>query len=297
MKAQRLEKLLSYYCPEEVTSFKQITIGVSNDAYTVTCASGNRYVIRIIHLQTPESVRAEALIQQTMIKHGISTPVYLQLTNGEFVGQDGPDTFTIAKRISGRHPKRDSLKLVQSLGAVMAKLHNILKQEDISIGYNTGQWLNPRNARIDIANCNAATQKRLRPIVDESLHVFEASLPMAIIHGELASNNIFAKGDEVTTVFDFETTEYAPRVLDVAFSYLSFVYDEELQPSSVLKALETGYNSAAGIKLTIQEDKHFNVAVRYVSAATAAWCFSRGYNEYGEKFLKVGSLSLHGESA
>jgi Ser/Thr protein kinase RdoA (MazF antagonist) len=288
MKIKRLEKLLSYYRSEEITDFKQIIIGVSNDAYSVICASGSRYVIRVIHLQTAESARAEALIQQVMTKHGISTPVYLRLSNGEFVGRDDTDTFTIATLISGRHPKHGSLKLVQSLGAIMATLHNILQQDEIAIGYNTGQWLNPRNILIDIARCNPATQKRLQPIFDETLYIFDKSLPMAIIHGELASNNIFAKGDEVTTVFDFETAEYAPRILDVAFSYLSFVYDEELEPALVRETLLKEYNSVAEIKLTSQEEEYLPTAVRYVSAATAAWCFSRNYDEYGEKFLKAG---------
>lgn len=289
MKTETLEKFLSQYRPEKIESFKQIMIGVSNDAFFVTCVSGNRYVIRIIHQQTVESVRAEALIQQVMSKHGISTPLYVQLKNGEFVGHEGSDTFTIAEYISGTHPERASLTLVESIGALMATLHNILDQSAIKVGYNTGQWLEPRTVALNIAACDEATRDRLQPIVNDSLPMFEANLPMAIIHGELASNNIFAKDDRVTTVFDFETTEYAPRILDVAYTYLSFVYGGEMEREEVLQALKAGYDSTAKMKLTAQENQYFDTAVRYASAATSAWCFSRGYPEYGEKFLKAGS--------
>lgn len=290
MKASTLESFLSQYQPEKVDHFSQITIGVSNEAFLVTCVSGNRYVVRIIHLQTVESVRAEALIQQAMVRHGISTPVYLPLANGAFVGQGGSDTFTIAKYIDGQHPDHATLKLVRSLGEVMAKLHNVLDQDMIAISYNTGQWLNPRNVAIDIARCKATIQKRLQSVINETEHIFDKNLPMAVIHGELATNNVFAEGDKVTTVFDFETTEYAPRILDIAYSYLSFVYDQELEPAAVREALEGGYNDLAKTKLSKQEHDYFKTAVRYVSAATAAWCFSREYDEYGEKFLHAGGL-------
>jgi Ser/Thr protein kinase RdoA (MazF antagonist) len=289
MKVSRLERFLRQYRSEEINDFTQIAIAVSNEAFLVSCTSGSRYVIRIIHLQTKDSVRAEVLIQQTMLKHGLSTPCYVRLKNGEFVGSDGPDSFTIASYIKGSHPDKATLKLVRSLGTTMAKLHIILDQTSIAIGYNTGQWLHPRNVAKDLIKCDSKIRARVQPLLDYNSDIFDKGLPMAVIHGELATNNIFAENSRVTTVFDFETTQYAPRILDLAYTYLSVAYDEKLKPESIFRALKTGYDGAAETKLTSAEKYYFNMALRYVCAATSTWCFSRGYDEYGEQFLRAGA--------
>ena len=78
-------------------------------------------------------------------------------------------------------------------------------------------------------------------------------------------------------------------MLEVAYTYLSVVYDGVLPPTEVLQLLRTGYDREARAKLTADENEQFGVAVHYVSTATAAWCFSRGYAEYDRKFTEAGA--------
>src|SRR4051794_13815195 len=125
MEASRLEQLLAHYRPEAVAGFKQVTIGISNDTFVVTCESGARYVIRVIHHQTIDSARVEARIQQVMLGHGLSTPLYLALRDGGYVGSDGDDAFTIAQFIAGSHPEATTLELAGSIGRVLGRLHAI----------------------------------------------------------------------------------------------------------------------------------------------------------------------------
>jgi Ser/Thr protein kinase RdoA (MazF antagonist) len=291
MEASKLEQLLAQYRPQQVVSFRQVTVGISNDTYVVTTDSGARYVIRVIHNQTAGSARVEARIQQAMARAGLSTPLYLRLRDGEYVGRDGDDAFTIADFIPGSHPETTTLKLVASMGRVLGRLHTILHQEDLAIGFNTGQWLDPRNARADAVRCEPAIRRRLETALDTSAAVFESGLPMAVIHGELATNNFFAANDEVTTIFDFETVQYAPRLLDVAYTYMACLYDGELPPAAVFDALITAYDAAAAEPLTPVERSLFPTALRWAAACAAAWCFSRGYAEYAEKFLAAGSTT------
>ena len=288
MRASRLEELLDHYRPEKVVGFRQVTVGISNETYLLTTESDARYVIRVIQNQTADSARVEARIQQAMARAGLSTPLYLRLRDGEYVGRDGDDAFTIADFIAGSHPESTSLKLVASMGQVLGRLHAILHQDELAVGFNTGQWLDPRNARADAVRCEPETRRRLETALDASTAVFESGLPMAIIHGELATNNVFAANDEVSTIFDFETVQYAPRLLDVAFTYTACVYQDELPPAAIFDALATAYDAAAAEPLTPAERSLFPTAVRWVAVCAAAWCFSRGYAEYGEKFLAAG---------
>ena len=111
---------------------------------------------------------------------------------------------------------------------------------------------------------------------------------MAVVHGEFATNNLFAVRDQVAVVFDWETVQYGPRILDLAFSWLSAVYDGSLEPGTVKDALLNAYDDAATVKLSATERQAMPMAVTFVSGATAAWCYRRGYEDYGATFLAAG---------
>jgi Ser/Thr protein kinase RdoA (MazF antagonist) len=49
---------------------------------------------------------------------------------------------------------------------------------------------------------------RLRPLADR--------LPERPLHGDWQTNNLFFRGDEITSIIDFHQADYAPRVLDLA---------------------------------------------------------------------------------
>jgi Ser/Thr protein kinase RdoA (MazF antagonist) len=280
-----LQRLLGHYLDETVTGFEQITIGVSNEAFTVTCESGERYVIRILDEQTADSAEAEGRIQQALARSGISTPLYLSSAVGPVVGRDGDRTFTVAGLIEGHHPEVATPGLVESLGRQLARLHDALDPAEVRIGFNSGQWFDPRKARVDLAQCLPDAAARVGPLLESSVAIFDLALPMAVIHGELATNNVFAEGDEVTTIFDFETAQHAPRLFDMAYTYISVVYDDVMAPATVIDRVVSGYDSAATTPLTAAERDAFTRAVRFVCASAAIWCFARQHDDHGERFL------------
>src|SRR5205823_4664426 len=57
---------------------------------------------------------------------------------------------------------------------------------------------------------------------------------------------------------------------------------------AVLRVLSSGYNSEAKTTLSTAENTYLRTALRYLSAATSAWCYARGYDQYGEKFIRAG---------
>ncbi|HEX4435776.1 MAG TPA: phosphotransferase [Solirubrobacteraceae bacterium] len=283
---ERLQSWLDQFVSDHIDRFSLVTVGLSNVTYAVTCASGERYVVRKLDSQATSSVTAEALIQQTLVERGLSSPLYLPSHTGEFVGRDGGNVFTVSRHLAGEHPASLTLELAASFGETLAQIHDALDATLIDLPENRGQWLNPRNVVAEITRCPAPAQAKLQPILERSAPLFDAELPQAIIHGELAANNVFAAAQRVTTIFDFENAEHAPRLLDLAYTYVSMVYDEQLDPAELLSALRGGYDGAAEMPLTPVEIAEIPRAVGFTATAASAWCHARGMSDYGEQFLR-----------
>src|SRR5581483_2007671 len=150
--------------------------------YLVTTESGARYVLRVLDNKTPDTAKLGPRIQKTLARPALSTPMYLRLRDGEYVGRDGDEAFTIAEFIAGSHAETTTLELVASMGRVLGRLHAILDQNELAVGFNTGQWLDPRNARAEAARCEPETRRRLETALDTTAAVLDSGLPMAVIH-------------------------------------------------------------------------------------------------------------------
>jgi Ser/Thr protein kinase RdoA (MazF antagonist) len=282
---ERLQSWLDQFFSDRIDRFSPVAVGISNVTYSVTCASGERYVVRKLDTQAVSSVAVEALIQRTLIEHGLSSPVYLPSRTGEFVGRDGTNVFTVSRHLAGEHPASLTIELAASFGETLAHVHDALDATVIDLPENRGQWLNPRNVAAEITRCPAPARAALQAILDCSAPLFDAEIPRAIIHGELATNNVFAAGRRVTTIFDFENAEHAPRLLDLAYTYVSMVYDEQLDPAELLSALLGGYEDIAPAPLTPAELAELPRAVEFTAGAASAWCHARGMSDYGGQFL------------
>jgi hypothetical protein len=113
MDASMLERFLRQYRRERIVDFSPITVGVSNQEFPGDLRIRQPFCYSGPSVQTIDSARAEALIQQAMISHGLSSPEYVRLADGEFVGQDRAGMFTIEEYIGGEHPARTSVALVR----------------------------------------------------------------------------------------------------------------------------------------------------------------------------------------
>jgi Ser/Thr protein kinase RdoA (MazF antagonist) len=281
-----LQGWLDQFVSDRILRFSLVTVGLSNLTYDVACTSGERYVIRKLDTQAVASAAAEALIQRALLERGLCSPVYLPSHTGEFVGRDDEHVFTISRHLAGEHPASLTLELATSFGETLARIHDALDATLIELPENRGQWLNQRNVAAEIARCPAPARAELQSVLERSALLFDAGLPRAIIHGELAANNVFAADQQVTTIFDFENAEHAPRLLDFAYTYVSMVYDEQLDPAELLSALRDGYDSAAATTLIEAELVELPRAVEFTAVAASAWCHARGMSDYGAQFLR-----------
>lgn len=133
------------------------------------------------------------------------------------------------------------------------------------------------------------------------LELFESNLPKALIHGDLMLDNVFADGESVTAVFDFETVEYSYRILDVARSCLSLAYAGSLDDEEILRALWCGYDERTRLADNPCREGSLSrcVAIRYCCLRSMALCQRRclvcrplpgcpGSMEYGGSLVALG---------
>lgn len=291
MDIPELNRAFNCLKPGKIVSSANITRGLANISYLVTTDSDEKYVIRQLHDQTAHNARVESTIQKELKKNHIQVPVYLSLRNGDVVGEKSGYSFTISAFFEGTGPSKRSFKLARSYGKTLALIHDALDPKHIKIHPNPAQWLSFDVASKNITSCTGRLHDTLTEQLSHSKHILGLDLPLAIIHGDLMEDNVFAEHDEIVAVFDFETAQYGIRILDIARSYLSLGYRGELHPEKLKDSLFQGYDSVARHALTEEETKHFPLALTYVATACAAWLANNGGNEFVQPFLDAAKVN------
>ena len=284
MEKDLLNRMLGLYADEEVAGFSKNAADFANPCYILTTTEGNKYALRVLGVQTPANARFETTLQARLAAHGIQTPRYLVLKNGDTVGEVDGNFFTLAPFIEGKRPSTITLALVEDFGATLATLHVAL--EGVEVETNEVQWLNPTNVELEIEKCDPVYKGPFKEKL-KSIALFKTDLPKAVIHADLGLGNVFATHDRIETVFDFETAEYSYRILDIAATYLFFSFDDVFLKEDILGAIIRGYNRHATQKITDEELAHLPEAIQYVAIACGAWSASRGLTESAQKFLNL----------
>lgn len=198
------------------------------------------------------------------------------MKNGDVVGEIDGYAFTISHIIEGQHPQVVNADLVTEFGRVLARFHNASKQLDIA-GSN---WLSEPTISQEIAAVDdPAMRLRLQQMRDQVLHLFDAGLPVANIHGDICASNVFAGNGRITTVFDLETTEKTLRIVDIGRTAIDLAW--EMKTTSVpdiLEMLRDGYEEVDG--LTDKERDALPDAVRLAAVACSAWNYNNGSQDY-----------------
>jgi Ser/Thr protein kinase RdoA (MazF antagonist) len=111
---------------------------------------------------------------------------------------------------------------------------------------------------------------------DDVLHLYDAGLPVANIHGDLWASNVFAENGRITAVFDLETTEKTLRVLDIGRTATDLAL--EMKTTSVLDILEMLRDSYEEVEaLTDKERDALLDAFRLATVACSAWNYNNGF--------------------
>jgi Ser/Thr protein kinase RdoA (MazF antagonist) len=250
--------------------------GYANESHRVDLADGDSIVVRILKLTTPERARQEVSIQHALVSAGMTTPVSQTMKNGDVIGEIDGHPFTISHMIEGQHPLAVNDELVTEFGRVLARFHNATRQLDIA----GSSWLSEPTISQEIAAVDDPTMRlRLQQMRDNVLHLYDAGLPVANIHGDIWVSNVFAENGRITAVFDLETTEKTLRVMDIGRTAIDLVL--EMKTTSVLDVLEMlrdGYEEVEA--LSDKELEALPDAFRLAAVACSAWHHNNGFQDY-----------------
>jgi Ser/Thr protein kinase RdoA (MazF antagonist) len=281
----RLNSMFQVYSPNDITIAKRSTETFANEVYDITDSQGMRYFMKLLKSQHPQAIAAEVQMQKRLAAAGIGTPEYIQVTPGQYVGSSNGTRFILSNYIAGESPKTVTPLLTQNLGAFLAKFHNIL--EGTIVSQNNMQWLRLDKVQNDLTSYNGTLKKPLQTLVKRGKIIFNLRLPEVVIHGDLWLSNIFAKDDQITTVFDLETAQNSLRVVDLARTYTSLRINSTYTMAQITEQLFNGYDQAVQQPLTTAERDSFNLAIQYVAGACATWHATNG-TRYAEPYMQLG---------
>ena len=271
-----LREACRQYTGSPVVATSHFEQGYANESYRVELADGDSIVVRILKLTTPERARQEVSIQHALVDAGMTTPVSQPMKSGDVVGEIDGHAFTISRMIEGQHPQLVNEDLVTEFGRVLARFHRATQQLNIA----GSSWLSEPTISQEIAGVDDPTMRlRLQQMRDDVLHLFEAGLPVANIHGDLWASNVFAENGRITAVFDLETAEQTFRVLDIGRTAIDLAL--EMKTTSVpeiLEMLRDGYEEVGA--LTDSERDALLDAFRLAVVACSAWNYNNGFQDY-----------------
>lgn len=281
------QKYLSKFSQLPVSAVHQLPVTTAgNISIVFKLASGASYVLRISVSDTNAGLQQQRRIQAHLLQADISTPLYLDLLHGDFIGMYGNELFTISELIPGHRPQRTTRTLISSLGTTLAQIHAALV--DVAIETTTTQWLDPaiepRKARdADPALYRAARDSALNAYAELDL----GSLTHANIHGDLHPHNVFAARGKVTAIFDLETVQRAPRLFDIARTALAAMKLSGLPLSLVISFLRSAYEKESKSLLLATEIDQLPRALAYVASQAAAHIIANGAVQSGLIYLKL----------
>lgn len=287
MNLEQLNTMFSFYNDSTLVDFQRIEAGFANDVYQVTTAEDRKFVIKVLKMQSVVGVQDEVTIQAALKGSAIQTPTYLLLRNDTHVGEVDGKEFVISEFIEGKTPETVHEELAINFGETLAQLHNLLDPHKVTIAPNPWQWFTPEITKAEIDKCAEPMKSQLTRMMQGCRELFESDLPKAIVHADFRTLNVFARGNTITTVFDFETTQHTIRILDIGMTYLSLATRSSISPENLIAFICQGYDSKAEQSLTNQEKGAMNMAIKYAAIVNAAWCYNNEEPEFADKLLQL----------
>ena len=256
----------------ELRKIEPLAGGWANSTYLLTLDDGSQLVLKVWTNKTPTAV--ERIIRNTcwLVDHGVSTPLPLQLKDGERMLVINGISWTLMPYISGDWLSSDPPSL-HDIGRVQALLHQVPVYEDIphSLSYGYVFW---ESLVKDACKQEAPApfiQKLKKETATLKLKIPE-DLPRGIIHGDLSPVNVIGRKGQVLALLDFEEICVESFVLDIAMTFVHFGWKDGLPVTELWDALLDGYQSVR--HLTDAERAALPHLHRYSVLALAAWRYS-----------------------
>lgn len=235
--------------------------GRGTNNHTVIVTDGDRrFVLRISQNLTDDQVRAEHRLLARLRQAGLpfAVPEPLPALGGESLVPASAGPATLTAWLPGVRPELTDTAAMARLGRTAGLLSRALAA--IPPQDAPHNWVTAAHVHPDVPDAGELCRDLIAAGADPALVALlerqaaagqepAASLPVQVVHGDLAASNLLAAGPggAITAVLDFEIAGLSARIQELAVTLSQSGALERPDWRQQAGALAAGYSSAAGL--------------------------------------------------
>jgi Ser/Thr protein kinase RdoA (MazF antagonist) len=212
--------ILSGYNLGEFTRSSPVSAGTVQTNYILE-TTGGKFIFRCYENRSPESVRFECNLLNTLKKRNYPCPAPFRNIHGKYVGVFQGKPFALFEYVEGQHLANPGKAHKRQLIQKVAELHHLTRQ------YRPRGWEQRWNysvplccelARETAQNIGTANaRKKLAWYLAEAGQLaLPTALPKGTCHCDFHFTNILFRDDEFAALIDFDDANYTYLIFDLA---------------------------------------------------------------------------------
>lgn len=290
----------------QVHSFEKVTKGSLSENY-ILVEGDKKYFLKKYRFDNKEKIEEIHLAKKYFAEGGI--PVILPIANKEgntfFCFENG--YFALFPFIDEKEFKRGSLpdKAIISLGEMLGRIHLLGGKAKLPISNKFKTWdkekilahielikaeINKKEILNDFDKLTLESVELKKNLISRGFVEHENfNLPNDhLIHGDYLDGNVFfGEDNQVSHVFDFEKTNYSPRVYELFRSLMYVFLSEEITDEDINKA-KSYLNSYLNVYPTSKDELRRGLKFYYTKSIHGLWVEYEHYlknNNRPDEFL------------
>ena len=263
LKNKDVENILNEYDIGSLKSFKGISDGITNTNYFLYTSQG-KYVLTIFEDIKRSKVIKYLKLMNFFSKQDLCSPEIMLTQKNEILTHTKNKPCSIMQKLNGKTVEKTNASLCKSLGIMVGKFH-------ITSSNFKGKIVNSRDSKWVESSINKIknhiTTDQLN-ILQRSSKVFKrlfnAELPVGVIHSDLFRDNVLANKNKITGIIDYYYSFNGPLIYELAVIINDWCINKNGSINSKkLDSFLYGYNTIR--KVSAREIKQLNNAM--ISAA------------------------------
>ncbi|MFV1992710.1 MAG: homoserine kinase [Acidiferrobacterales bacterium] len=236
-----LESFLSNYHAGQLSDFEGIQSGIENTNYFVNTSTG-KFVLTIFEHHTKEELPFFLDLTAFLSEHAIPCAHPKADNSGAYLGELKGKPAALVARLAGKSLEQPQASHCQSVGQVLAKLHNAGQQFPQTRENPRGPHWWHETAKILDGHLATADRELLEDELYFQKQFRLSHLPRGIIHADLFRDNVLFAGDVLGGLIDFYYACTDVLLFDLAITVNDWCVNKELSLDSELtSAMTTAY--------------------------------------------------------
>jgi len=297
----------------KIQSFEKVAKGALSDNYTLI-QDNNKYFLKKYRFDNKERIEEVHLSKKYFLDGGI--PVVFPIINkeGETYFFFDNAYYALFPFVTNKQFERGTLskKAIVSLGEMLGRIHLLGKKSKLPINDFFKEW-NKEKALQKISNIEKEINKKTtltkfdhlaiknlkmkKDLINENLLTF-VDINLAndhLTHGDYLDHNVFFdKNDQVSEVFDFEKTDYSPRMYELFRSLMLTFFNDKFAKENIDNA-KLFLNTYLNIYPTSRDELSKGLKLYYLKSIHGIWIESEHFlnnNSRVDEFLKTDNMRI-----